>query len=135
MGRQRILEHLMAAGQPLPPDQWAAELARLREAGFVTDVVGRGFTIAPGAVWPALAHALSSALFADLRAAHERVTPLRRDWQGTPVLRSYRQGLALLRMALLAGESGATVTPLLAACLRCHEAAYLHRDMQNWFRW
>lgn len=126
MGRQRLLEHLMAAGLPLPPEQWATELERLRAVGFVTEVVGRGFTIAPAAVWPAIGHALSGGLFAGLRAAYERVTPLRRDWQGTPVLRSYRQGLALLRMALLAGENGATVTPLLAACLRCHEASYLH---------
>jgi SNF2 family DNA or RNA helicase len=126
MGRQRILEHLMAAGMPLPPEQWAAELARLRDAGLVLDAGERGVTIAPGAVWPAIEHALSGGLFASLRAAYERVTPLRRDWQGTPVLRSYRQGLALLRMALLAGENGSTVTPLLAACLRCHEASYLH---------
>ena len=126
MGRQRILEHLMAAGLPLPPEQWAAELARLRDAGLVLDAGERGVTIAPGAVWPAIEHALSDGLFASLRAAYERVTPLRRDWQGTPVLRSYRQGLALLRMALLAGENGSTVTPLLAACLRCHEASYLH---------
>ncbi|MFN3789477.1 SNF2-related protein [Massilia sp.] len=126
MGRQRILEHLMAAGLPLPPEQWAAELARLRDAGLVLDAGERGVTIAPGAVWPAIEHALSGDLLASLRAAYERVTPLRRDWQGTPVLRSYRQGLALLRMALLAGENGSTVTPLLAACLRCHEASYLH---------
>ncbi|MFC0252395.1 DEAD/DEAH box helicase [Massilia consociata] len=126
MGRQRILEHLMAAGLALPPEQWAAELARLRDAGFIADAGERGVTIAPQAVWPALRHALDGELFAALRAAYERVTPLRRDWQGTPVLRSYRQGLALLRMALLAGESGTAVTPLLAACLRCHEASYLH---------
>ncbi|MGI4716943.1 MAG: DEAD/DEAH box helicase [Janthinobacterium lividum] len=126
MGRQRILEHLMAAGLPLPPEQWAAELTRLRAAGLVTEAGERGVAIVPGAVWPALRLALDGPLFASLRAAYERVTPLRRDWQGAPVLRSYRQGLALLRMALLAGETGGTVTPLLAACLRCHEAAYLH---------
>jgi len=126
MGRQRILEHLMASGLPLPPEQWAAELARLREAKLVSEAGERGVAIAPGAMWPAIEHAFSSGLFANLRAAYERVTPLRRDWQGTLVLRSYRQGLALLRMALLAGENGSTVTPLLAACLRCHEAAYLH---------
>ncbi|UVW28638.1 DEAD/DEAH box helicase [Massilia sp. H6] len=126
MGRQRILEHLMAAGLPLPPEQWAAELERLRAAGLVTDMVGRGFSIAPAAAWPALVMALDTGLFLALQAAYERVTPLRRDWQGTPVLRSYRQGLALLRIALLTRESPAVVAPLLAACLRCHEASYLH---------
>jgi SNF2 family DNA or RNA helicase len=34
--------------------------------------------------------------------------------------------VALLRMALLAREGPKTIAPLLAACLRCHEAAYLH---------
>ena len=126
MGRQRILEHLMAAGLPLPPEQWAAELERLRAAGLVTEVTGRGFAIAPAASWPALERALDDGLFGALQSAYAQVTPLRRDWQGTPVLRSYRQGLALLRIALLTRESPAVVTPLLAACLRCHEAAYLH---------
>ena len=50
MGRQRILEHLMAIGLPLPTAQWQAELERLREEGLVTDVAGRGYTIAPAAV-------------------------------------------------------------------------------------
>ena len=126
MGRQRIIEHLMAAGLALPPAQWAAELERLRAAGLVTDVVGRGFTIAPEAAWPALAQALDNGLFSTVQAAYLHVTPLRRDWQGTPILRSYRQGLALLRIALLRREGPAAVTPLLAACLRCHEASYLH---------
>lgn len=126
MGRQRILEHLMAAGLPLPDGQWADELERLRQQGLVTEGAGRGFAIAPGAVGPALEGALASSLFRELQGAYERVTPLRRDWQGTPVLRSYRQGLALLRMRLFTGEPAAAVMPLLDACLRCHEAAYLH---------
>jgi len=126
MGRQRILEHLMAAGLPLPEGQWTAELESLRDKELVLDVVGRGFTIAPHASWPALERALEEGYFGALQRAYAQVTPLRRDWQGTPVLRSYRQGLALLRMALVSGERPAIVTPLLAACLRCHEAAYLH---------
>ena len=54
MGRQRILEHLMAAGLPLPPEQWAAELARLREAKLVNEAGERGVAIAPGAAWAAI---------------------------------------------------------------------------------
>ncbi|RYE86801.1 MAG: ATP-dependent helicase, partial [Oxalobacteraceae bacterium] len=42
------------------------------------------------------------------------------------MLRSYRQGVALLRMALIGGEGPKTIATLLTACLRCHEAAYLH---------
>lgn len=126
MGRQRILEHLMAAGLPLPEGQWVAELESLRTKGLVLDVVGRGFAVAQEASWPALERALDDGLFFALQSAYAQMTPLRRDWQGTPVLRSYRQGLALLRIALLTGERPAVVTPLLATCLRCHEAAYLH---------
>ena len=126
MGRQRILEHLMAIGLPLPAGQWADELEHLRQEGLVTEAAGRGFTISPAAVGAILEQALASGLFRALQGAYERVTPLRRDWQGTPILRSYRQGLALLRMALFTGEPAATVMPLLEACLRCHEASYLH---------
>ncbi|MEO7581156.1 MAG: SNF2-related protein, partial [Massilia sp.] len=38
----------------------------------------------------------------------------------------YRQGVALLRIALLRGDDAKTVGPLLAACMACHEAGYLH---------
>lgn len=126
MGRQRILEHMMAAGAQLPPEQWAGELARLRALGLVAEAGERGMAIAPAAVWPVLDRALDDGLFATMSAAFGQVTPLRRDWQGGIMLRSYRQGLALLRIALLGGEDAAVVTPLLAACLRCHEASYLH---------
>ncbi|SFC70019.1 DEAD/DEAH box helicase [Massilia yuzhufengensis] len=126
MGRQRILEHLMVLGLPLPAGQWQHELERLRSEGLVIDVAGRGYTTAPSAVEAAFEYALDTGLFFALRLAYERLTPLRRDWQGTPILRSYRQGLALLRVTLFCGDDPSVVTPLLDACLRCHEASYLH---------
>ncbi|WP_020655448.1 DEAD/DEAH box helicase [Massilia niastensis] len=126
MGRQRILEHMMAAGVPLPPEQWAAELDRLRAAGLIRDVTGRGVIIAPEAAWPVMDDALDRGVFAGVATVYGMVTPVRTDWQGNLMLRSYRQGLALLRIALLTGEDASIVTPLLAACLRCHEASYLH---------
>ena len=126
MGRQRILEHMRALGAALPPAQWADELARLRGAGLLLDANERGMAIVPFAAWPVLDRALDDGLFAQVAAAYGQVSPLRRDWQGNLMLRSYRQGLALLRIALLTGEGEDVVTPLLDACLRCHEANYLH---------
>jgi len=126
MGRQRILEHMRALGVALPAAQWADELARLRDAGLVIDANERGTALAPMAVWPVLYLALDSGLFDNVAAAYGQVSPLRRDWQGNLMLRSYRQGLALLRIALFSGEGEDVVAPLLDACLRCHEANYLH---------
>lgn len=126
MGRQRILEHLRALGAPLPPAQWADELARLREAGLLIDANERGVALAPHAVWPVLDVALDSGLFASVAGAYGQVSMVRRDWQGNLMLRSYRQGLALLRIALFTGENEDVAAPLLDACLRCHEASYLH---------
>ncbi len=126
MGRQRILEHMRALGAALPEAQWADELARLREAQLVVDANERGMGIAPGLAWPVLDRALDNGLFESVAAAYGQASPVRRDWQGNMMLRSYRQGLALLRIALLTGQGGEVVTPLLDACLACHEASYLH---------
>jgi len=126
MGRQRILEHMRALGAQLPEAQWADELARLRDAGLLIDANERGSAIAPGAAWPVLDLALDSGLFERVAGAYGQVQTVRRDWQGNLMLRSYRQGLALLRIALLTGEDEDIASPLLDACLRCHEANYLH---------
>jgi SNF2 family DNA or RNA helicase len=126
MGRRRIHEYL-ALLEESPGDEGLAEpVHRLRDAGLLLELTGRGYAIDPDASWPAIRWSLQAHRFRDLSAAYQHWMPLRVDWQGTPLLRSYRQGLALLRMALLAGEGAAVVGPLLAACLRCHEAAYLH---------
>lgn len=126
MGRQRILEHMRALGVALPIAQWADELARLRERGLVADMGERGTGIAPELAWPVLDAALDDGLFDGVAAAYAQVSTVRRDWQGNLMLRSYRQGLALLRIALLTGQEYDVVSPLLDACQRCHEASYLH---------
>jgi hypothetical protein len=126
MGKGRIVEHLDPIGAIETATELADDLAWLRQHFLAAESIGRGFTIAPEAAWPALDFALRNHHFSALRAVYEEVTPLRRDWQGTPMLRSYRQGVALLRMALLGGDGPKQVAPLLAACLNCHEAAYLH---------
>jgi SNF2 family DNA or RNA helicase len=126
MGRRRIHEHLAPLEASQREDELAEDLAALREAGMVAEMTGRGYVIAPDAAWPATAWALRNRRLNPLREVYQQVTPLRHDWQGTPMLRSYRQGVALLRMALLAGEGPKTIATLVSACLRCHEAAYLH---------
>jgi SNF2 family DNA or RNA helicase len=126
MGRRRIHEHLAPLGESDTESGLTDDLAALRENGLIGEMTGRGYVIVPEASWPAMAWALRGRRLNELREVYQLVTPLRLDWQGTPMLRSYRQGVALLRMALLAGEGPKTIAPLLAACLRCHEAAYLH---------
>jgi SNF2 family DNA or RNA helicase len=126
MGRRRIHEHLAPLGESAVEDDLAQDLEALRADGLIGELPSRGYVITPDLAWPAIAWALRSRRLNELREVYQTVTPLRLDWQGTPMLRSYRQGVALLRMALLAGEGPKTIAPLLAACLRCHEAAYLH---------
>ena len=126
MGRRRIHEHLALLEESADEEDLAEPLERLRADGLVGELPSRGYVVAQDAAWPAIAWSLQQRRFNGVREACQQVMPLRLDWQGTPMLRSYRQGLALLRMALLAGEGPKAVSSLLAACLRCHEAAYLH---------
>jgi len=125
-GRRRIHEHLAPLEESAGEDELAAPLERLRDAGLVAELPSRGYAIVQDAAWSAIEWSLQARRFNALREVYQTVTPLRLDWQGTPMLRSYRQGVALLRMALLGGEGPKTVATLLTACLRCHEAAYLH---------
>src|SRR5437763_3980806 len=126
MGRRRIHEHLALLEESDDEDALATDLEALRSDGLVGELPSRGYVVAPDLAWPAMAWALRTRRFNPLREAYLQILPLRVDWQGTPMLRSYRQGVALLRMALLGGEGPKAIAPLLAACLRCHEAAYLH---------
>lgn len=126
MGKARLAEYLRALGAFSGDEVLAADMDQLQASDLVRQAIGRGATIVPEAVWPALDSALRRHLFGALCEAYHHFSPLRLDWQGTPMLRSYRQGLALLRIALISGHMPRYVAPLLAACLRCHEAAYLH---------
>ncbi len=104
----------------------AEDLAWMREQGLVRDVTGRGFVVSPALSWPALESALTSQYLPALGARYMQESPLRLDWQGRPMLRSYRQGLAYLRLLLIDGAGPDAIASLLAACLDCHEASYLH---------
>ena len=126
MGRTRINEHLAAADIRDDDDLLAHDLAKLQTIGMVGQTVGRGWNVTPDLSWPALKAALDAGAFDDLAAAYVNLTPMRRNWEGHAILRSYRQGIALLRIALIGGGGPTDASPLLAACMNCHEAAYLH---------
>jgi superfamily II DNA or RNA helicase len=125
-GKTRIQEHLAKAMIPVGAEEIATGLARLHTRGLVQDLTGRGFIAAPGAAWPAIRAAIDAGRLYSLCAAYQMLATLRKDWQGAFALRSYRQGIALLRMALINGEEPQRAMPLLQACMRCHEAAHLH---------
>jgi len=126
IGKTRLLQHLATAAILDEQATLDAALERLRARGMVAELPVRGIFAAPELAWPALRAAIDENRFEALCGAYTRITPLRTNWDGAPVLRSYRQGVALLRMALIDGCAPASVAPLLAACMSCHEAAYLH---------
>ena len=126
MGRARLHEHLSAANVRNDDDLLAHDLAKLHAQDLVGQITGRGWTVPAQLCWPALKAALDAGAFAHLAHAYQNLTPLRRNWEGFAILRSYRQGIALLRIALISGASPSEIGPLLAACMSCHEAGYLH---------
>ena len=126
MGRPRLHEHLAAANVHNDDDLLAHDLAKLQGQGIVGQQVGRGWTAPVSLQWRAIKAALDAKQFWNLANAYQELTPLRRNWEGYPILRSYRQGIALLRMALAGGSPPPQIAPLLAACMACHEAGYLH---------
>jgi superfamily II DNA or RNA helicase len=126
MGRRRMHEHLAILEEGLSEDDVGASLEGLRVDGMVGELPSRGYVITPEFAWPAIAWSVRARRFNAIVDVYQQILPLRVDWQGAPMLRSYRQGVALLRMYLIGGEGPKAIAPLLAACLRCHEAAYLH---------
>ncbi|RJG09458.1 DEAD/DEAH box helicase [Massilia cavernae] len=124
VGASRLGEYLAAAG--IDAGDVDARLLRMRQEGMLATINGRGTIVSAGLAWPAIRHAVEAGKLHALRRAYYQVNPLRRDWQGFVVLRSYRQGVALLRMALVGGDEPDEVGALLEACVACHEAAYLH---------
>ena len=126
MGRPRLHEHLAAAGIRDDDDLLAHDLAKMHAQGVVGQMSGRGWVLPAALQWPALKAALDADKFFALATAYQELTPMRKNWEGYPVLRSYRQGIALLRISLIAGMAPGDLVPLMSACLSCHEAGYLH---------
>ncbi|MBD8532024.1 MULTISPECIES: DEAD/DEAH box helicase [unclassified Massilia] len=127
MGRTRIfscLNRIYGAGFNEKASN--ADIDAMRDAALLAEVTGRGFIIASDAAWPALRAVLETGDLQEIAAAYMAEMPMKVDWQGKPVLRSYRQGVALLRLFLISGKDKSYVAPLLTTVLACHEAAYLH---------
>ena len=132
VGKTAIFTHLKQAGiknrngSATTVAALSDTLQRLTRLAFISEAIGLGYACEAKLRWPALRAALDADVFNDLCLAAEAINPVRRSWGAHVELRSYRQGLARLRMALLRGDAPQQVLPLLAACLQCHEAAHLH---------
>ena len=132
LGRTAILDHMVAAGvtdmqgQPFTALTLDDPLLKLERLAFTTAVMGRGYTCNARLRWPAIRAAIGAHLLDDLCKAYEALNPMRQNWNGAYEPRSYRHGVARLRMALLRGRPPQDVMPLLAACMVCYEAAQLH---------
>jgi len=100
-------------------------IRKLERLAFISVVVGRGFVCNPRLRWPALHAAINQHRLHDLCLAYEIKVPLRQSWNSTEP-RSYRAGIARLRMAYLRGQTPQQVHPLLAFCMGSYEAAQLH---------
>ena len=130
-GRASILEHLQLArigdadGQQYTVASLDESLRKLDRLAFTSVVTGRGFICNPKLRWPAIRSAIGSHTLDDLYQAHDLVVPLRQTWNSVEP-RSYRAGVARLRMSLLRGQGPQQVLPLLTFCLGSYEAAQLH---------
>ncbi|GGB96341.1 DEAD/DEAH box helicase [Pseudoduganella buxea] len=131
-GRTALLDMLVKAGvpredgTPLTVLTLDDHLVKLERLALVTLVVGRGYVCNAKVRWPAIRAAIGAHLLDDLCRAYEAQNPMRQSWDGRYEPRSYRHGVARLRMALLRGLPPPDVMPLLTACMSCYEAAQLH---------
>ncbi|MBY0557855.1 MAG: ATP-dependent helicase, partial [Burkholderiaceae bacterium] len=130
-GRTALLDQLRAAGiqdagaQALTVASFDDVLRKLERLAYISVVVGRGFVCNPKLCWPALRAAIAQHQLADLCRAYEALVPLRQTWNSSEP-RSYRAGIARLRMGYLRGHTPQQIQPLLAFCLGSYEAAQLH---------
>jgi len=132
IGRTAILDLMVAAGirdtndQPFTTMTLDDPLLKLERLAFTTAVMGRGYVCNARLRWPAIRAAIGAHLLDDICKAYESLNPMRQNWNGAYEPRSYRHGVARLRMAMLRGRPPQDVMPLLAACMVCYEAAQLH---------
>ncbi|MGO4381380.1 DEAD/DEAH box helicase [Pseudoduganella sp. RAF19] len=132
VGRTAILDQLNKAGvndvngQPFTVTSLDDPLIKLERLAFASVVTARGYVCNTKLRWPAIRAAIGAHLLDDLCIAHESLNPMRQSWNGNYEPRSYRHGVARLRMALLRGRPPQEVMPLLQACMVCYEAAQLH---------
>ncbi|MEC5162832.1 MULTISPECIES: DEAD/DEAH box helicase [unclassified Janthinobacterium] len=132
IGKHALCEHLQRANINEPDGTHfrlavvLVALQRLVRLAMLSEAVGRGFSIDSTLRWPAIRAAIEACRLRDLCDAVETISPVRRSWDHFVELRSYRQGVARLRIALLRGDAPQQVAPILNACLACYEAGQLH---------
>ena len=132
LGKTRILECLRhmgvrdARGRGFTNVIVGETLARLRELELVTAPEGSGFVCAPHIGQQVLLDALDNGSFDALCMAIEEVDPARRSYGGYLYMRTYAQGVARLRMAMLRGLSPQELLPWLEACDQFSTAVESH---------
>ena len=132
VGKHAVYEHLQRAnivepdGTPFALLTVTGMLQHLTRHALASEVVGRGYACEAKLRWPAMRAAIEHLAFRDLCQAIETINPVRRNWDGYVELRSYRQGVARLRIALLRNDEVRQVAAILAACMACYEAQQLH---------
>ncbi|KAB8041189.1 DEAD/DEAH box helicase [Janthinobacterium aquaticum] len=132
LGKQAVLEHVQQAGlldpdgAPFKQAGITAMLQSLARRALASEVVGRGYSCESKLRWPAIQASFEQLEFRRLCQVIETRNPVRHNWQGYMELRSYRQGLTRLRIALLRTDQPSAVHAILLACLACYEAQQLH---------
>ncbi|MYM93861.1 DEAD/DEAH box helicase [Duganella vulcania] len=131
VGRTSILDHLNRAriedkdGNAYSVGTLDEALRKLERLAFISVVTGRGFVCNPKLRWPAMRASIGTHALDDLCNAYDELVPMRQTWNSVEP-RSYRAGMARLRMGLLRGQTPQQIQPILAFCLGSYEAAQLH---------
>jgi SNF2 family DNA or RNA helicase len=132
MGRTAILDHLKHAriesdndGNNYTVATLDDSMSKLERLAFISAVTGRGFICNPKLRWPSIRSAIGTHAMEDLCAAYAELVPMRQTWNSMEP-RSYRAGMARLRMGLLRGHGPQQIQQVLAFCLGSYEAAQLH---------
>jgi hypothetical protein len=131
VGRTAILDHLNMAriedkdGNAYSVGTLDESMRKLERLAFISVVTGRGFVCNPKLRWPAMRASIGTHALDDLCNAYDELVPMRQTWNNVEP-RSYRAGMARLRMGLLRGQTPQQIQPVLTFCLGSYEAAQLH---------
>nr|WP_315216100.1 DEAD/DEAH box helicase [uncultured Duganella sp.] len=131
VGRTAILDHLNKAriedkdGHHYNVGTLDESMRKLERLAFISVVTGRGFICNPKLRWPAMRASIGTHALDDLCEAYDELVPMRQTWNSVEP-RSYRAGMARLRMGLLRGQAPQQIQAVLAFCLGSYEAAQLH---------
>ena len=131
IGRASILDHVRKADiKDGTNTRYGVEtlddtLRKLDRLAFISSITGRGLVCNAKLRWPAMQAAIDDNMLDDLAEAHDFVVPMRQTWNSVEP-RSYRAGVARLRMALLRGQRANTSRRCCGSARRSYEAAQLH---------